>query len=246
MGCGCGKGKGARIVNQRKQATMTGKVINTGAFRTRPDAITQSESNLGSARVYSRSTSKTDGNEYDSSLGCWQCYIKHLSKAAVEAGEFFEEEGREAEFSLCIGDLACAEDHARALGLAAERNTIRRFRSQMWLGDGFVASEIAKFASNAVKSYFKSKSSETRADGPVKIDDNVVASGSRPMEPHPVRTKKPDAEDSAKTGPSPVVSPEENQNDSDFDEMMNRMSDSYDGPPIDTKGDSIPAGDNGN
>lgn len=95
--------------------------------------------------------SRSNGDEYSGGLGCAQCYVKHLSKAAVEAAEYFETSGREAEFVLCLGDLACAEDHARALGMERERLEIRSIRDMLWEGRSDAVGVITGLATGAVK-----------------------------------------------------------------------------------------------
>lgn len=62
------------------------------------------------------------------SLACRFCYLKHVSKAYVELMEYIEDTSRVAEMALAIGDIGCAEDHARALSLttAPELREIRR------------------------------------------------------------------------------------------------------------------------
>ena len=80
-----------------------------------------------------------------------RCYAKHLSKALVEASEYFEADGRESEFALCIGDIACAEDHARSLGLEAERSTLRGVRNMMWDGRKEAMGVLGDMAASAVR-----------------------------------------------------------------------------------------------
>ena len=88
---------------------------------------------------------------YSDSMGCMKCLAKHLSKAAVEAAEYAEEPGRDLELALCIGDLACAEDHAKALGLPHEADRIRSIRESVWVDAGAASARILRMASSAVR-----------------------------------------------------------------------------------------------
>lgn len=55
---------------------------------------------------------RADGNP----LACERCLRKHLAKALVYAAEAREEDRRDAEAALCVANLACAAEHADALG----------------------------------------------------------------------------------------------------------------------------------
>ena len=61
-------------------------------------------------------------------LACPACLEKHLSAAAVYAVEYAEDDARKMERKLAIGNLVCAEDHARALGRAPFAERIRLVR----------------------------------------------------------------------------------------------------------------------
>lgn len=69
-----------------------------------------------------------------SPLACAQCLEKHIGAAAVLAGEVAEEPSRLAERVLCAGHLACAEEHARALGWYGFAATVRKSRIAFQMG----------------------------------------------------------------------------------------------------------------
>lgn len=135
MSCGCNK-RSSKMVGSVQQAST----------------VSQSSSVTSGVSVNGRTYVKSGGEEYSESSGCRQCLAKHLSKAAVEASEYFEEQGREAEFSLCIGDIACAEDHAASLGLRDTKVKLRSVRDMMWSGDQGAVALLREMAVNAVKS----------------------------------------------------------------------------------------------
>ena len=62
------------------------------------------------------------------SIACRDCLDKHLGAAAEYAKESEEDYDRVVEFRRAIGNLVCAEDHARALGLYDFAARIRRAR----------------------------------------------------------------------------------------------------------------------
>lgn len=68
-------------------------------------------------------------------LACHDCLEKHLAKAAEQAREVAEDSLRRSERILCIGNLGCAEDHARALGLVDLADAIRAARRSFQHGD---------------------------------------------------------------------------------------------------------------
>lgn len=70
-----------------------------------------------------------------SPLACRQCLEKHLGAAAVLAGEVAEVPSRRVERVLCAGHLACAEEHARALGWTDFAATIRKSRLAFQFGE---------------------------------------------------------------------------------------------------------------
>lgn len=115
-----------------------------------------------------RRASGTPSDSYSDSMGCMRCLAKHLSKAAVEAAEYAEERGRESELALCIGDLACAEDHAKALGLPHEAERIRSLRDAVWHDAGSAAHGILRMASSAVRGSLQRMAEEALAS----VDSN--------------------------------------------------------------------------
>lgn len=64
-------------------------------------------------------------------LACSECLEKHLSKAAVLLGEYQSNNEYKLELKLCIGNLACAEDHALALGEIKKAEAIRLIRKEI-------------------------------------------------------------------------------------------------------------------
>lgn len=119
MGCGCNKNKGTRM--------------DTSPQPTHP-ALKQLQEASASQNNRTSQAVRQDAPRSDSySLGfaCRKCLFKHLSKAAVELSEYIEDDSRYAEFSLCVGDLSCAEDHARALNDAVLADTIKGVRSSV-------------------------------------------------------------------------------------------------------------------
>lgn len=88
----------------------------------------------------------TGGSQYNDPMACYHCYVKHLSKASVEASEVCESDGREHEMSLCLGNIACAEDHAEALGLSTEKEILRRMRDRIWVFDRTVSKELLEMS----------------------------------------------------------------------------------------------------
>jgi hypothetical protein len=66
-------------------------------------------------------------------LACDECLNKHLSKAAVLLAEYQTNQEYKLEFKLCVGNLACAEDHALALGQAKRAEAIRKLRKEIVL-----------------------------------------------------------------------------------------------------------------
>ena len=49
-------------------------------------------------------------------LACVRCLEKHIAQAYIYAREWEEARERETEWLLCVGNLGCAGEHARALG----------------------------------------------------------------------------------------------------------------------------------
>lgn len=147
MGCGCNKNKSAErpIEEQnRKENTM-----NTSQFRP-PMPI----------KALSMAV---NGAQYDNSMACYKCYIKHLSKAAVQADEVVESDGRDHEMSLCMGNIACAEDHAGALGLFNDRERLRMLRDNIWRRDANVSKELLGMAVSAIKTLREAEEKEEEA-----------------------------------------------------------------------------------
>lgn len=96
-------------------------------------------------------TAGTMSDSYSSSYRCAKCLSKHLSKAAVEYAEAIEDRTRNMELALCIGDLACAEDHAFALGKNDRKAQIRSLRDRVWLMSPLVLQEMQRLASDAIR-----------------------------------------------------------------------------------------------
>ena len=105
MGCGCNK--------SRKENAMTQSVVPPHA-----------------ARTAFRAPSPRGGS-YSEGMSCRMCYVKHLSRAAIELAEYSEDRSRYQELAMCIGDLSCAEDHASSLGLETEVSEIRSVRKSL-------------------------------------------------------------------------------------------------------------------
>ena len=98
--------------------------------------------------------SGSNGN-YEDTLACAKCYAKHLSKAEVEYAEYSEDQTRIAELSLCIGDIACAEDHAQALRRTQDKEALRRIRDRIVSSarqDPNVVAELRNLAVQAMRS----------------------------------------------------------------------------------------------
>lgn len=97
---------------------------------------------------------------YSEGAGCVMCYVKHLSKASIEFTEFLEDNSRYEEFSRFIGDLACAEDHAAALGKDAEKEAIRDIRNRAWDMDPALAKELQAIVNKATRNAVISRMKE--------------------------------------------------------------------------------------
>lgn len=82
-------------------------------------------------------------------MACMRCYAKHLAKAAVQAGEVEEDPSRARELAMCVGNIACAEDHAMALGMGDERAALRRIRSMVWTNASYASRELWSLAESA-------------------------------------------------------------------------------------------------
>lgn len=65
-----------------------------------------------------------------SGIACRDCLGKHLAKAAVLAEEVREDGSRSTEKWMAVGNLSCAEDHARALGQHDFSKQIRAARKR--------------------------------------------------------------------------------------------------------------------
>jgi len=83
------------------------------------------------ARSVSPALVQSQSGTYANGLSCRKCYLKHLSKASIELSEYLEDNTRYTEYSLCVGDIACAEDHARALGETKQADELRETRSMI-------------------------------------------------------------------------------------------------------------------
>lgn len=88
---------------------------------------------------------------FDDSLACGRCYAKHLSKALVQFREWREDETRDAELSLCLGNIGCAEDHAAALRREADRKRLRDLRERIWEKPELVEPELQRLAAEATR-----------------------------------------------------------------------------------------------
>lgn len=100
------------------------------------------------------------------SVACAKCLAKHLSKAAVEYAEFLEDGSRLTELSLCVGNLACAEDHAAALGRRDFASRIRRARDTVFSRSESAGDELGVLAVSAVSSVM----SEIRSSEDVSME----------------------------------------------------------------------------
>lgn len=112
-------------------------------------------------------------SNYGGTYKCMRCYCKHLSKAVIEYSEFMEDQSRSAELSMCIGDLACAEDHAVALGKRDEASRIRMIRGQVWSSNDSVLNDIRSLASDAVNMVLleqKRGKSDVRANAALALE----------------------------------------------------------------------------
>jgi hypothetical protein len=83
-------------------------------------------------------------------MACGKCLAKHLSKASVEYSEVLEDASRYTELSFCIGDLACAEDHASALGWSDMKDKIRSARESVYSFEKSTYDDLVSLASEAV------------------------------------------------------------------------------------------------
>lgn len=143
MGCGCNNGR-----NEERKMSLPPSFM-AGA---RPSAGID--------------TSVRDGEaigSYGETAGCSKCYAKHLSKAAIEYSEYLEDSSRYAELSLCMGDMACAEDHASALGREKDRERIHELRNRAWSADRLVRTELQRMAVEATRAAVEDDANERRS-----------------------------------------------------------------------------------
>lgn len=101
---------------------------------------------------------------YSNSYQCMKCYAKHLSKAQVEYAEALEDRSRSLELSLCLGDLACAEDHAEALNRRDDKKAIKSIRDRLWTFAPGTLQEMQRLASEAVKMVLSEQNVKNRED----------------------------------------------------------------------------------
>ena len=139
MGCGCNKARKEEEMNGSNNPNAGAAQPAQAARKIVPSARQQAPAPVGSS-------------SYDDPMACYRCYIKHLSKASVEAAEVAEDVGRAHELSQCIGNMACAEDHAAALGLQTETEVLRSLRNRVWSADRSVPKELLDMAASAVVS----------------------------------------------------------------------------------------------
>lgn len=131
MGCGCNKNK--KEPNMALSASFTeGSSLSKPADRPRRFSMPRP-------------------GDYENSLGCAKCYAKHLAKAIVELGEYAEDSSRYEELSLCMGDIACAEDHAGALGLEEDKEMLRKCRDMIWETDNNAVRILRQLSVKATK-----------------------------------------------------------------------------------------------
>lgn len=163
MSCGCSKDKQAPEMATVPESFLEGATPSeptdnpASADKSAPATpARQATARNWPAAIIAKTPSEQDArsglSDYDGSLGCRKCYAKHLSKAVVELAEFIEDNRRYEELSLCMGDLACAEDHAGALGLDNEKARIREMRAQIWDANTAVIGGLRTMASRATMS----------------------------------------------------------------------------------------------
>lgn len=127
MGCGCGKRKNG------KDSGMTQTIVP--------------------AHVAGPSSIAAAGDGYSGGLGCRMCYAKHLAKASVELSEYLEDNSRYSELAMFVGDVACAGDHASALGEQQEAAELRNIRrSAMSSPSRAMCDRLREMASAQLKS----------------------------------------------------------------------------------------------
>lgn len=109
-------------------------------------------------------TAATLSQNYSNSYQCKKCYSKHLSKAQIEYAEVLEDKSRSMELSMCLGDLACAEDHAEALGRLDDKKAIKSIRDRLWGLLPGTLQDIQRLASEAVKMVLSEQTAKNRED----------------------------------------------------------------------------------
>jgi len=103
---------------------------------------------------------------YEDGMACAKCYAKHLAKAGVECSEYLEDQTRMTELSLCIGDIACAEDHAQALKRMQDRETLHKIRDRLMSSarqDPNAVAELRNLATQATKFVMDRVKADARA-----------------------------------------------------------------------------------
>lgn len=128
MGCGCGKSSAVMAESKGK------KEMGTPQFTPR----------------WVPGAPAAQSSSYDDPMACYRCYVKHLAKAAVQADEYMEDRSRSHELAQCIGNVACAEDHAAALNLPTDREALRRLREGLWSGDVTISKTLLDMSVRAI------------------------------------------------------------------------------------------------
>jgi hypothetical protein len=124
--------------------------------------------------IMSKMARARTSSSYDDPMACYKCYVKHLSKASVEAEEYVEDQSRNHELSQCMGNIACAEDHAAALGLTSDKDALRTMRERMWTVDRSVPRELLNMAAKAISSLRAIESSKARKEAPAPVKPHVM------------------------------------------------------------------------
>ena len=135
---------------------------------------------------------------YEDGMACAKCYAKHLAKAIVELGEYSEDTSRIEELSLCMGDIACAEDHAGALGLEEEKNLLRRCREMIWNTDNGAVKILRQLSVKATRTALFEADKERRERAyrlaaeaeKAAAEKTVEKTGQAPVEPSPATSEQ--------------------------------------------------------
>ena len=100
--------------------------------------------------VVQENVGSVDTGSYSSGYACAMCLSKHVCKALVEMGEFVDDRSRSEELALAIGDIGCAEDHAKALNLDQLAVKLRGLRTSLFTDPESVLAELKKLAPSVV------------------------------------------------------------------------------------------------